>query len=146
MITVRSTPNSVAAAPWVVCPVKIRTNTSYFCSAVKNRFGLRGIAISVSPSLQGQQPCQTMLERTRHLSREVRRKPELAVLCLRVLQAALVYVNTLMIQDILDDSTWQQRLTAADRRGLSPLFWSHTAPYGEVRLNLDRRLQLRHTE
>lgn len=71
---------------------------------------------------------------------------ELAVLCLRVLQAALVYVNTLMIQDILDDDTWQQRLTPADRRGLSPLFWSHAAPYGEVRLNLDRRLQLRHTD
>ncbi len=75
VITVRSTPSSVAAAPWVICPVKTRTNTSYFCSTVKNRFVLRGVAIGVSPFLQGQQPCHMMLERTRILSREVRGIP-----------------------------------------------------------------------
>jgi hypothetical protein len=26
---------------------------------------------------------------------------------------------------------------------LSPLFWTHVAPYGEVRLNMSRRLTLR---
>ena len=33
-------------------------------------------------------------------------------------------------------------LTADDRRGLTPLFWSHILPYGEVRLNMARRLAL----
>jgi TnpA family transposase len=47
---------------------------------------------------------------------------ELTVACLRVLQAALVYVNTLMLQDVLADPAWEQTLTAEDRRGLTPLF------------------------
>ena len=74
-----------------------------------------------------------------------RDEQDLSVLCLRILQVALVYVNTLMIQDILTDDRWVDRLTAADRRGLTPLFWSHVAPYGEVRLNMDRRLDLAST-
>ena len=48
---------------------------------------------------------------------------------LRVLQAALVYVNTLMVQDVLTDADWAAQLTDADRRGLTPLFWTHVAPY-----------------
>lgn len=71
-----------------------------------------------------------------------RDEQELSVLCLRVLQSALVYVNTLMVQDVLADNAWSTRLTPADRRGLTPLFWTHVAPYGEVRLNMDRRLRL----
>ncbi len=70
---------------------------------------------------------------------------ELTVACLRVLQAALVYVNTLMLQDILADPAWEQALTVEDRRGLTPLFWSHVAPYGEVRLDMRSRLSLRAT-
>jgi TnpA family transposase len=71
-----------------------------------------------------------------------RDEQELSVLCLRILQAALVYVNTLMVQDVLADQTWADRLTAEDRRGLTPLFWAHVAPYGEVRLDMGRRLPL----
>src|SRR6266536_3550480 len=68
---------------------------------------------------------------------------KLTVACLRVLQAALVYVNTLMLQDVLADPAWEEALTAEDRRGLTPLFWSHVAPYGEVRLDMASRLALR---
>jgi len=71
-----------------------------------------------------------------------RDEQEFSVLCLRVLQAALVYVNTLMVQDVLADAAWADRLTLSDRRGLNPLFWTHVAPYGEVRLNMTRRLSL----
>jgi len=71
-----------------------------------------------------------------------RDEQELSVLCLRILQAALVYVNTLMVQDVLADQTWADRLTPEDRRGLTPLFWAHVAPYGEVRLDMGRRLSL----
>ena len=64
------------------------------------------------------------------------------MLCLRVLQAALVYVNTLMVQEVLADDEWATALTDADRRGLTPLFWTHVAPYGEVKLDMNSRLQL----
>jgi hypothetical protein len=71
-----------------------------------------------------------------------RDEQELSVLCLRVLQAALVYVNTLMVQDVLVDEDWATALTDADRRGLTPLFWTHVAPYGEVKLDMSSRLAL----
>ncbi len=72
-----------------------------------------------------------------------RDEQELSVLCLRVLQNALVYVNTLMLQDVLAEPGWDDALTVEDRRGLTPLFWTHVAPYGEVRLNMTDRLALR---
>ena len=71
-----------------------------------------------------------------------RDEQELSVLCLRILQTSLVYINTLLLQDTLADERWQGRFTDADRRGLTPLFWSHVAPYGEVRLNMARRLDI----
>lgn len=64
------------------------------------------------------------------------------VLCLRILQSALVYVNTLMLQDVLGEPEWADLLTPADRRGLTPLFWSHVRPYGDVNLDMDTRLSL----
>jgi hypothetical protein len=69
-----------------------------------------------------------------------RDEQELSVLCLRVLQAAVVHVNTLMVQDVLDEGL--VNLSADDQRGLTPLFWSNIAPYGEVRLNMSNRLSL----
>lgn len=60
----------------------------------------------------------------------------------RGLQAALVYVNTPMVQDVLADNEWAAALTDADRRGLTPLFWTHVAPYGEVGLDMSSRLAL----
>jgi TnpA family transposase len=70
-----------------------------------------------------------------------RDEQELSVLCLRVLQAAVVYLNTLMIQDVVDEGLAE--LGADDQRGLTPLFWTNIAPYGEVRLNMSTRLALR---
>ncbi|MFF4136607.1 Tn3 family transposase [Streptomyces mirabilis] len=64
------------------------------------------------------------------------------VLCLRILQSAPVYVNTLMLQDILGEPEWAELLTPVDRRGLTPLFWSHVRPYGDVNLDMDARLNL----
>jgi hypothetical protein len=61
-----------------------------------------------------------------------RDEQELSVLCLRVLQAALVYVNTLMVQDVLAGDGWAGSMPAEDRRGLTPLFWTHVAPYGSL--------------
>ncbi|OYP19193.1 hypothetical protein CFC35_35815 [Streptomyces sp. FBKL.4005] len=47
-----------------------------------------------------------------------------------------------MIQDVLTDPQWAGRFTDEDRRALTPLFWMHIQPYGEVRLNMSSRLQL----
>jgi len=52
----------------------------------------------------------------------------MTALCLRILQAALVYVNTLMLQDVLAEEEWAAMLGPADRRGLTPLFWQHVRP------------------
>ncbi len=64
----------------------------------------------------------------------------MSVLCLRILQAALVYVNTLMLQEVLAEDDWAGLLTTEDRRGLTPLFWQHVLPYGEVKLDMAARL------
>jgi hypothetical protein len=71
-----------------------------------------------------------------------REELEMSVLCLRILQAALVYTNTLMLQDVLADPSWANQLKPADRRGLTPLFWQHVQPYGEVQLDVAKRLLL----
>ncbi len=71
-----------------------------------------------------------------------RDEQEMSVLCLRICQAAMVYVNVLMIQDVLADPDWDGVLTPEDERGLTPLFWSHVLPYGEVKLDMNARLAL----
>ncbi|CCQ50973.1 COG4644: Transposase and inactivated derivatives, TnpA family [Crocosphaera watsonii WH 8502] len=67
---------------------------------------------------------------------------EVAVLSLHLLQSALVYVNTLMVQEVLLEPKWIEMMQSEDFRGLTPLFWSHVNPYGIFRLNLDERLPL----
>jgi hypothetical protein len=37
-------------------------------------------------------------------------------------------------------------LTAEDLRGLTPLFWAHVLPYGEVKLNMTNRLAVSATQ
>jgi hypothetical protein len=71
-----------------------------------------------------------------------RDQQELGMLALHIVQAAMVYVNTLMVQDVLAEPDWAAVFTAADKRGLTPLFWSHILPSGEVKLNMTRRLAL----
>ncbi|NCC34702.1 MAG: hypothetical protein EOM24_22205, partial [Chloroflexia bacterium] len=61
----------------------------------------------------------------------------------RLLQISLVYVNTLMIQEVLAEPVWEARLTSDDRRGLTPLVDQHVSPYGVFELDLTTRLPLR---
>jgi TnpA family transposase len=71
-----------------------------------------------------------------------RENAEVSMLALHLLQSALVHVNTLLLQHVLDDPAWAARMTDADRRGLTPLFWGHINPYGTFRLDMDTRLEL----
>ncbi|QKW23926.1 Tn3 family transposase [Kitasatospora sp. NA04385] len=67
---------------------------------------------------------------------------EVSMPALHLLQAALVHVNTLLMQQVPADPQWADRLTDADRRGLSPLFWTHVNPYGRFGLDMNSRLDL----
>ena len=46
---------------------------------------------------------------------------EISMLSLHLIQVWLVYVNTLMIEQVLAESAWHTRLNANDRRGITPL-------------------------
>ena len=76
----------------------------------------------------------------RELTGADRDSQEISVLALHLLQSALVYVNTLLLQRILADQPIA--LTAEDRRAISPLFWTHVRPYGTFQLHPDRHLDL----
>lgn len=67
---------------------------------------------------------------------------EIQMLGLHLLQVSLVYVNTLMIQQVLSEPGWQGQLTGADLRALTPLKWQHINPYGTFTLNMHERLPL----
>lgn len=67
---------------------------------------------------------------------------EIAILSMHLLQACLVYVNTLMVQEVLAEPKWYNRMTDADWRGLTPLFYLHINPYGRFDLDMDSRLPL----
>ena len=67
---------------------------------------------------------------------------EVSVLSLHLLQICLVYINTLMIQKVLSEKQWFERMQAEDLRALTPLIWGHVNPYGIFRLDMSERLQL----
>ncbi|MEU7897959.1 Tn3 family transposase [Nonomuraea sp. NPDC049152] len=67
---------------------------------------------------------------------------EVSMLSLHLLQSALVFINTLLVQSVLKDPAWQRKMTDADKRGLSPLFWSNANLYGRIDIDMDRRLDL----
>ncbi|MBB5776897.1 hypothetical protein HD596_003653 [Nonomuraea jabiensis] len=67
---------------------------------------------------------------------------EVSMLALHLFQSALVHVFTLLLQDILSEKKWQKRLTDADRRALSPLFWTHVNPNGRFELDMNSPLDL----
>jgi hypothetical protein len=48
-----------------------------------------------------------------------------------------------MIQQVLEEKQWRDRLTAIDLRALSPLKWQHVNPYGTFALDLTKRILCR---
>jgi TnpA family transposase len=83
--------------------------------------------------------------KARDIASNRRDEQEMSVLGLHILQAAMVYVNTLMLQDVLADEDWSRLLTSEDYRGLTPLIWAHVAMHGEFKLNMTSRLELGQT-
>ena len=67
---------------------------------------------------------------------------EMAILSMHLLQSCLVYVNTLMVQEVLAEPKWYNRMTEEDWRGLTPLFYLHVNPYGIFELDMTTRIPL----
>jgi TnpA family transposase len=57
---------------------------------------------------------------------------EMGLLCLHLLQASMAYTNTLMIQHVLKEPEWSDRMTLRDLAALSPLITQHINPYGQT--------------
>lgn len=71
-----------------------------------------------------------------------REDQEITMLSLHLLQLCLVYINTLMMQRVLNEPQWQERMQAEDLRALTPLVYSHVTPYGTFRLDMNKRLEI----
>jgi len=61
---------------------------------------------------------------------------EVSILALLLLQNSTVYINTLMLQQILEQPEWAHKLTPRDFAALTPLIWEHVNPYGRFELDL----------
>lgn len=64
----------------------------------------------------------------------------LSVMSLHLLQLSMVYINTLMIQQIIEEHGLNDILTKEDKRALTPLIYEHVNPYGLFPLDLATRL------
>jgi hypothetical protein len=71
-----------------------------------------------------------------------REHQEVSMLALHLLQSALIHVKTLLLQRVLAEPEWRERLSDVDRRALTSLFWSNVNPYGRFRLDMERHLNL----
>jgi hypothetical protein len=57
------------------------------------------------------------------------------MLTLRLIQNCMLYINTLMIQQLLAQPHWEGKFTPRDYGALTPPIWKHVNPY--VRFDLD---------
>ena len=71
-----------------------------------------------------------------------REHAEVSMLALHLLQSALVNINTLLLQAVLEVPEFHDSIGPDERRALSPLFWTHVNPYGRFRLDMDTRIDL----
>jgi hypothetical protein len=57
-----------------------------------------------------------------------REDQEIAVLSLHLLQICMVYINTLLVQKVLEEQAWLEKMQPEDFRGLTPaVLWPHYA-------------------
>jgi TnpA family transposase len=63
---------------------------------------------------------------------------ELTVLCLHLLQNALVLINTVMLERVLYDGDYLYRMDEIDFNAMTPLFTSNVNPYGDINLDINK--------
>lgn len=76
------------------------------------------------------------------ISSNYRDDQEISMLCLHLLQTSVSYVNTLLVEDLLQNSFWREELAKEDFRALTALFYLHINPYGTFELDLMKRLNI----
>lgn len=74
------------------------------------------------------------------ISSNDKEEQELSIICLHLLQACMGYINTILIQEILSQPSWENVFTPEDKRALNVLFHGHINPYGLFPLDLRKRL------
>jgi TnpA family transposase len=67
---------------------------------------------------------------------------ELSMLCLHLLQVSMIFINTLMLQEVLSEPAWSERMTPEDWRGLNPLSHGHIT-YAEFPCDMNKRIKLK---
>lgn len=65
---------------------------------------------------------------------------ELSALSLHLVQSCLVFINTLLIQNVLEESKWLNRLEEIDYRGMTPLIYGNINPFGSFNIDMNERL------
>ncbi len=63
---------------------------------------------------------------------------ELTVLCLHLLQNALVLVNTLMLERVLYENGYIHQLEDAAKDAMTPLFTANVNPYGDITMDVNK--------
>jgi TnpA family transposase len=76
------------------------------------------------------------------LANNRREDHELSMLALHLLQNCMIYVNTLMLQQVLAQPDWSRKLEPRDLSALTPLIWEHVNPYGRFELDMNARIPL----
>jgi len=67
---------------------------------------------------------------------------ELSILSLHLVQSSLVYINTLLLQQIVKEENLLQLLTLEDKRAITPLFYDHVSQYGLYYLDMNARISI----
>jgi hypothetical protein len=57
----------------------------------------------------------------------------------------MVYVNTLLVQKVLSEKEWLNKMQPKDFQGPTPLFYGHITPYGEFQLDMNKRINIEET-
>ncbi len=71
-----------------------------------------------------------------------REHAEVSMLALHLLQAALVHLHTALVECVPPEPDWASWMIEADRRALTPLFWTQVNLCGKFDLDMSPRLDL----
>ncbi len=63
---------------------------------------------------------------------------QLTILCLHLLQNAVILANTLMMERVFEQEAFEKRMEREDYRALTPLFTSNINPYGVFTVDFDK--------
>jgi TnpA family transposase len=67
---------------------------------------------------------------------------EISMLALDLFQNCMIYINSLMLQQVLARQHWSQKFGARGLSARTPLIWGHVNPYGRFELDMNARLPL----